>query len=203
MPYNKSIISHIMEFHNSEMLNIAIYTGMFGLLDLIKLSKINKETYSICQKYILKYYKNIEKIKKINIPKLYNYRNENDDNYWNIMFGKPLNSNELAMYYSYVFLNLHLSATMYSFETRKQFLAYPNGYIKAYPDSNGSLLLDNDPDTVWVIITAFYRPEDFKYYNVIVEYKHCDRTSIINNKFYIDIPTMKNILLNKKFFDLY
>jgi hypothetical protein len=189
-----------------DIFNIVIYSDFFGFRDLIKLTKINKETYGICQKYITTYYKTIEHFKGMKIPKLSFYDDALSYNidYWDMMFNKKLNSNELALYYSYIFLNLHLSSTIRDNRTVKQFMAYPNGCVKQFPNSNGSLTLDHDAGIIWVIITAFFNFHDFQYYDVIIEYKCCTtHTVITNDKFNIDLPTLKNVLVNRKVFDLY
>lgn len=186
--------------YHPELLNITIYNELFGLLDLIKLLTVNKNVNNIVKKYINKYYYIINNMKSIKIPNMLLERKYiYEINYWNSIFNKKLNSNELALYYAYFFVKVISNGTIQQYnQIKKRFLSYPNGYIKSLPNPKGELCFLNENNQIITEIIKIYDDnydlEDIKifHYNAL--------TNTINKQFNIDIPLIKQIIKNNKMF---
>lgn len=136
---------HSMDF----ALQLTIASGFLELKDLNKLSKVDKFLKSLCGKHIKKYYDILRKCYSTPFitQTIYNHWNNNDfvndnsgiiykyNNIWNDVFGKKLNKDEMAFYYSYFVFRFHKFYRTDSYSKYWTCILNEKGYIKSFSDN--------------------------------------------------------------------
>jgi len=157
-------------------LDLIIYNELIGLEDYIKLSTLNKYYKKQANKYIKKYYDLILKIERINFINNYNtvydvnrITNTYDTDFWGDLFGKSLNQDELALYYTWFIVNYEYSQKLSNYKKTWHCNSYSDGFIKTLPSKNdGSLSFNGgySDNLIRFIIQTDYK----KFYPVNSDY---------------------------------
>lgn len=148
-------------------IQLSIYNNFFTPSELISLSRVNKELSELSQKFIDEYKKNISKIYNVkiieNTYRLYSFTeqktNTYDLTYWYNIFGRKLNIDELAIYYSYFivkYLNCCGARDYFVDKFNKRYivsymnlLVYEDGYIMLLPSKyDGSISLNQNLQSI-------------------------------------------------------
>lgn len=169
--------------HNTHLLlELTIYNDFLGFNDLIRLSRINKYFNSSTKKYIEKYYEFLNKC--INIPiknsyaSLYiidNNEYKYDREYWYKLFNKKLNSQELAIYYSYFIKNYYYSCRKMLYLDQWICSIYQDGFIKLLANKNdGSVLIDKNDVILKCIIDYKYDNFNINEPNIQIKKIYCN-----------------------------
>lgn len=148
---------HSMDF----ALQLAIDNGFLSLKDFGRLGNVDKFLNSLCKKHIEKYYEILSKcsFNEFITQTSFNHWNNNDfpnefnrriiykynDN-WDEVFGKILNKDEMAFYYSYFVFKFHKFYRIDSYSKFWSCILNKNGYIKSFSD-NSYLGISNIDDT--------------------------------------------------------
>lgn len=123
------------------VLQLTIKSEFLGFKDLYKLSKVDKFMNSLCKKNTEKYYDILQKCSQIECDKQLRYNTWDTtgnypstfftfDNIHPDVFGKKLDRDEMAIYYSYFVFRYH---KFYRGDLYSKFwrcILYENGYIK-------------------------------------------------------------------------
>lgn len=174
-------------FYEYELpIEIMIINNFLSTLDLIKLAKTNKNLYRLAHTYISKNIKNLyevlQKCQSFILPDSCSFYHSNfspyssspiyyESDYWYNLFGRNLNSEELAVYYAYF-------VKIYKYESRQysgqyggeedwRCLISPDGFIRCFAFRGGNLPeLTNDEQELQ--ITNYYR--EGNYYNSDIKF---------------------------------
>lgn len=141
-------------------IQLTIGSEFLVVKDLNILSKVDKFLNYLCKKKIEKYYEILRKcssmlfITKLLFKQLNNNDFHNDLNHSIIyiynnceyIFGKKLNKDKMAFYYSYFIFKFHKFYRTNSYSKYWSCILYENGYIKSFSD-NYYIGIDNINDT--------------------------------------------------------
>jgi hypothetical protein len=164
----------------TELKNISVLNKYYNVMSKKQMDFIKKVIQNIMKsKYLLNYnslYSSVrinynydinnttEMVPYISENNTYTYNKQ----YWYNLFGRKLNSEELAFYYCHFIKNYNCaSRSNICFETSTNTnmwhcVAYKNGFIKSFSCKNdNSIILSNPPDTDEIII-RFNRKTNFK-----------------------------------------
>lgn len=179
-----------MEYYPTEHIGFAIFNNFLGLDELATMSMVNKTYNVMAKREIKKIYQIIEKIRKskiqVNTSSLYsnNFGKPDytyDPHYWYQLFGRKLNTQELAIYYAYFISKYCMSGNKWCC------VAYKDGFIKLLgAQSDGSVSLSNNEPEIYIRFTDYYRE------NISIQ---CEETwKNINPDIYIDQKLLKKII---------
>jgi len=172
----------------TEHLEFTIFNNFLGLDELVTVSMINKSYNLLAKREIKKIYQIIEKIRKskiqVNTSSLYSMATLDcayDPQYWYKLFGRKLNTQELAIYYSY-FINKYCMSG-----DRWCCVAYKDGFIKSLgAQSDGSISISHNEPEIYIRFNNYYRE------NMSIEFQ--EKWTIINHHDYIDEKLLKKII---------
>lgn len=192
---------HAMDF----ALQLTIGSGFLGLKDFGRLGKVDKFLNSLCENNIEKYYEILEKCSSTPFIKetKFNPWNNNDfpnefntgivykyNNTWDDIFGKKLNKDEMAFYYTYFIFRFHKFYRIDSYSKFWSCILYENGYIKSFSESyyNGTDEID-DTDIILKINIHYsyliYRnyPKKLNYWGTKIKFQNKGKDIIIYQRY--------------------
>lgn len=169
----------------TEHIEFSIFNNFLGLDELVTISMLNKTYYHLAKREIKKIFQIIEKIRKskiqVNTSSLYNFAKLDcayNLNYWHQLFGKKLNTQELAIYYAYFISKYPMSGNKWCC------VAYQDGFIKSLgTQSDGSVSLSHDEPEIYIRFSDYYRDN--------ISLKIQKGWNTINHHHYIDEKLLK------------
>lgn len=172
----------------TEHIEFSIFNNFLGLHELATMSMVNKTYYHLAKREIKKIFQIIEKIRKskiqVNTSSLYSFAKrdcEYDSQYWYQLFGRKLNTQELAIYYAYFISKYPMQGKNWTC------VAYKNGFIKLLgAQSDGSVSLSQNEPEYFIRLSDYYRE------NISLEIQ--EGWTTINNHQYIDEKLLKKII---------
>jgi hypothetical protein len=172
----------------TEHIEFTIFNNLLGLDELVNVSMVNKTYYLLAKREIKKIYQIIEKIRKskiqVNTSSLYNTETFDctyDNQYWYQLFGRKLNNQELAIYYSYFITKYYMNGKHWSC------VAYKDGFIKSLgAQSDGSITINQNEPEIYIRFKNYYSD------NITIEFQ--EKFYTINHRQYIDEKLLNKII---------
>ena len=162
-------------------LQLTINSGFLVLKDFYKLSKVDKFMNSLFKNLIEKYYDVLRKCSSLQFvhdeSMIFKFNTD-----WNNIFGRKLNGDEMAIYYTYFVFKYH---TFYKKDFYSKYwicILDENGFVKSF--SNDYLDVD-DKDIILKIQIHYsytiYRnyPKKLNYWATIIKFQHKDKDIVV------------------------
>jgi len=177
-------------------LQLAMNSGFLGLNELYKLSNVDKFMNSLCKNLIEKYYDVLRKCASTpftrEISDIANYSIGFSsalifkfNNNWDNVFGKKLNRDEMALYYSYFVFRFHNFCKTDNYSKHWMCILDEYGFVKSFSNDYHYGIEVADKDIVLKIQIHYsyiiYRnyPKKLNYWGTIIRFQQKDKDIVV------------------------
>jgi hypothetical protein len=172
-------------------LQLTINSGFLGLNDLYKLSNVDKFMNSLCKNLIEKYYNVLRKCSSAPFttnysigfsapPPIFKFNND-----WDNIFGRKLNKDEMALYYSYFVFKYHKFYKKDCHSNYWMCVLDEYGFVKSFSNDYHYGIEVADKDIVLKIQIHYsyiiYRnyPKKLNYWATQIRFQHKDKDIVV------------------------
>jgi hypothetical protein len=165
-------------------LQLVINSGFLGLKDLYKLSKVDKFMNSLCKNFIEKYYDVLQKCSSLQFAHdesmIFKFNTD-----WNNIFGRKLNSDEMAIYYTYFVFKYHKFYKTDNYSKHWMCILDEYGFLKSFSNDYHRGFDADDKDIILKIQIHYsytiYRnyPKKINYWATTIRFQHKDKDIVV------------------------